>query len=137
MSSRHRGRGGFRLNPCVPYAWQNVGQAVALASTPSPRQNILDFFNRHQEFHAVAVQGSINTQTVIHGFNRFRPQLHRPAVIVVDNAPSHTSEDFSEQLQLWQAQDLAVKVLSSYSPERNLIEILWRKIKSEGLPLDV
>ena len=55
-------------------------------------------------------------------------------VVVVDNAPIHTSEDFGEQQRLWQAQDLAVKFLPPYCPELNLIEILWRKIKYEWLP---
>ena len=56
-------------------------------------------------------------------------------MVVVDNAPIHTSNDFAEQQSLWQAQDLAVKFLPPYCPELNLIEILWRKIKYEGLPL--
>ena len=127
---------GFTLTPCVPYAWQKVGQTLELASAHSPRQNVLGFFNLHQEFHAFAFKGSIDTQTVIHCFNLFRQQLQRPAVVVVDNAPIHTSEDFAEQLLLWQAQDLAVKFLPPYCPELNLIEILWRKIKYDWLPLD-
>lgn len=127
---------GFTLTPCVPYAWQKVGQTLELASAHSPRQNVWGFFNLHQEFHAFAFKGSIDTQTVIHCFTLFRHQLQRPAVVVVDNAPIHTSEDFAEQLLLWQAQDLAVKFLPPYCPELNLIEILWRKIKYDWLPLD-
>jgi transposase len=127
---------GFTLTPCVPYAWQKVGQTLELASSHSPRQNILGFFNLHQEFHSFAFEGSIDTQTVIHCFNLFREQLDRPAVVVVDNAPIHTSDDFAEQQILWHAQDLAVKFLPPYCPELNLIEILWRKIKYEWLPLN-
>ena len=63
-------------------------------------------------------------------------RLERPAVVVVDNAPIHTSDDFAEQKLLWQAQDLAVKFIPPYCPEFNLIELLWRKIKYEGLPLN-
>ncbi len=83
-----------------------------------------------------AFEGSIDTQIVIHCFNLFRQQLERPAVVVVDNAPIHTSDDFAEQKLLWQAQDLAVKFIPPYCPELNLIEILWRTIKYEWLPLD-
>jgi transposase len=125
---------GFTLTPGVPYAWQKVGQTLELASVRSPRQNILGFFNLHHEFHSFAFEGSIDTQTVIHCFNLFHEQLKRPAVVVVDNAPIHTSEDFAEQQILWQAQDLAVKFIPPYCPELNLIEILWRKIKYEWLP---
>lgn len=127
---------GFTLTPCVPYAWQKVGQTLELASVHSPRQNILGFFNLHHDFHSFAFVGAIDTQTVIHCFNLFREQLERPAVVVVDNAPIHTSEDFAEQQILWQAQDLTVKFLPPYCPELNLIEILWRKIKYEWLPLN-
>ena len=127
---------GFTLTPCVPYAWQKVGQTLELASAHSPRQNVWGFFNLPQEFHAFAFKGSIDTQTVIHCFTLFRQQLQRPAVVVVDHAPIHTSEDFAEQLLLWQAQALAVKFLPPYCPELNLIAILWRKIKYDWLPLD-
>jgi transposase len=127
---------GFTLTPCVPYAWQKGGQTLELASAHSPRQNILGFFNLHHEFHAVAFEGSIDTQTVIPCFNLFRAPLQRPAGVGVDNAPIHTREDFAEQQLLWHAQDLAVKFLPPSWPELNLIEILWRKIKSEWLPLN-
>ena len=36
----------------------------------------------------------------------------------------------------YDAQDLAVKFIPPYCPELNLIEILWRKIKYEWLPLN-
>jgi transposase len=127
---------GFTLTPCVPYAWQKVGQTLALASTHSPRQNILGFFNLHQECHTFAFEGAIDTQTVIHCFNLFRQQLQRPAMVVVDNAPIHTSDAFVEQLLPWQEHGLEVKFIPPYCPELNLIEILWRKIKYEWLPLD-
>jgi transposase len=127
---------GFTLTPCVPYAWQQVGQTHELASSHSPRQNILGFFNLQHEFHSFAFEGAIDTQTVIHCFKLFHQRLERPAVVVVDNAPIHTSDDFAEQKLLWQAQDLAVKFIPPYCPELNLIEILWRKIKYEWLPLN-
>jgi transposase len=126
---------GFTRTPCVPYAWQQVGQTLELASTHSPRQNLLGFFTLPQEFHAFAFKGALDTQTVIHCFPLFRQQLQRPAVVVVDNAPIHTREDVAEQLPLGHAQDLAVKFLPPYCPQLNLIEILWRKIKYEWLPL--
>lgn len=126
---------GGTLTPGVPYAWQKVGQTLELAASHSPRQNILGFFNLHQEFHSFAFEGSVDTQTVIPCFNLFRQHLERPAVVVVDNAPIHTRDDFAEQQLLWQAQGLAVQFLPPYCPALNLLEILWRKLKSDGLPL--
>jgi len=36
----------------------------------------------------------------------------------------------------WQQRDVWLHFLPPYSPELNLIEILWRKVKYEWLPLD-
>jgi transposase len=85
---------------------------------------------------AVACQGASKTNTVIHCFDLFRQHPQKPALGVVDNAPIHTSEDFEEEIEHWQKDDRYVKFLPPYSPELNLIEMLWRKLKSEWLPLD-
>src|SRR5207245_9131057 len=53
---------------------------------------------------------------------------------VIDNASVHTSEEFEECLPRWKKQGLIIKYLSTYSPELNLIEILWRNIKYTWLP---
>jgi transposase len=127
---------GFTLTPCVPYAWQKVGQTLELASSYGPRQNILGFLNLQPEFQSFAFEDSIDTQTVIHCFNLFSQRLERPARVVSDNAPIHTSDDFAEQRARWQQRGLSVKFLPPYCPELNLIEILWRKIKYEWLPLN-
>ncbi|MGO3862327.1 MAG: transposase [Halomonas sp.] len=42
---------------------------------------------------------------------------------------------FQRKRQEWLNQRVYVIYLSSYSPELNLIEILWRKVKYEWLPL--
>ena len=73
---------------------------------------------------------------MIHCFELFRQQQQKPALVVVDNAPIHTSDDFEDELERWQKEDLYVQFLPPYCPELNLIEILWRKIKYEWLPLD-
>jgi transposase len=127
---------GFTLTPCIPYAWQKVGQTFERACAHGPRQNVLGFLNLHHEFHAFAFEGSINTSIVTHCFDLFSQPLVRPALVVIDNAPIHTSGEFEEPIELWQERGLNVKFIPPYCPELNLIEILWRKIKYEWLPLD-
>jgi transposase len=73
---------------------------------------------------------------VIQCFALCHRQQQKPAVVVVDNAPIHTSEDCEEERERWQKGGLHVKFLPPDCPELNLSEILWRKIKYEGLPLD-
>jgi transposase len=127
---------GFTLQPVIPYAWQRIGQRLALASTHGPGQNVVGFFNLHNQFQSFAFPGSIDSHTVIPCFDLFHQHQQRAALVVVDNAPIHTSEDFEEELERWQQEELSVKFLPSYCPELNVIEILWRKLKYEWLPLD-
>lgn len=127
---------GFTLQPSIPYAWQLVGQRLELASTHGPRQNVLGFFNLHHKFHSFAFEGAIDTHVVTHCFDLFSQRRRRPALVLIDNAPIHTSDEFEEEIERWQKEDLYVKYLPAYCPELNLIEILWRKIKYEWLPLD-
>jgi transposase len=127
---------GFTLPPSIPYAWQLVGQTLELACAHGPRQNVLGFFRLQHQFQAFAFEGSIDPHTVSHCFDLFRKRLEKPALVVIDNAPIHPSDDFAEQLELWQQQALSVKFLPPYCPALNLIEILWRKIKYEWLPLE-
>jgi transposase len=48
---------------------------------------------------------------------------------VLDNASIHTSEQLQAQISHWAKQGLILKFLPKYSPELNLIEILWKHIK--------
>ena len=54
----------------------------------------------------------------------------------LDNAPMHRSDAFAERIGSWLAYGVAVRFLPPYSPELNLIEILWRRIKYVWLPFD-
>lgn len=55
--------------------------------------------------------------------------------MVIDGTPTHKSEAFQARLEEWDTQGLSVFLLPAYSPELNLIEILWRMIKYHWLPL--
>ena len=57
------------------------------------------------------------------------------AVVVLDNASMHRLASFERKELEWRAQRLYVIFLPAYTPELNLIEILWRKIKYEWLPV--
>jgi transposase len=127
---------GFPLPQAIPYAWQRVGQRLELASTQGPRQNVLGFFILHNQFPSFAFQGSIDSYTVIPCFELCHQQQQKPTLVVVDNAPIHTSADFEEELERWQRAERYVKFLPPYCPELTLSEILWRKITYEWFPLE-
>ena len=53
---------------------------------------------------------------------------------MIDNASTHTSNEFNDNLEAWKERGLTIYRIPPYSPELNIIEIIWRKIKYEWLP---
>ncbi len=47
----------------------------------------------------------------------------------MDQASIHTSDKMMEKIEEWEKKNLEIFWLPTYSPELNLIEILWRFIK--------
>jgi len=126
---------GFNLIPEVPYAWQTVGETIEIPSSRSKRINVLGFCNKEQDFHATTVQGYVDSEIVIACFDQFCDTINKNTVVIVDNASMHTSGKFKGKLGEWAENGLTVKYLPTYSPELNLIEIVWRFIKYSWLPL--
>ena len=126
---------GFSLTPDVPYAWQAVGETIEIPSSRSKRLNVLGFCNKQQDFHATTVQGYVDSEIVIACFDQFCDTINKKTIVVVDNASMHTSSKFKGKLEEWEENGLIVKYLPTYSPELNLIEIVWRLIKYNWLPL--
>ena len=126
---------GFSLTPEVPYAWQAAGETIELPAQRSNRLNVLGFCNKQLDFQATTVQGWVNSEIVIACFDRFCETINKQTTVIVDNASIHTSAMFNSKLAAWKERGLTVKYLPTYSPELNLIEIVWRFIKYQWLPL--
>ena len=125
---------GFALDPTIPYAWQEPESVIELPAMKYGRINVLGFMNRHNDLQAFMFEASIHTGVVIACFDAFCHTITKKTVVVVDNASIHTSEEFEDRIPYWKKQGLVIKYLSPYSPELNLIEILWRRIKYTWLP---
>src|SRR4029453_3461339 len=126
---------GFSLEPCVPYAWQPVGETLELPTATGQRLNVLGFLRHDQQFHSFVFEGVIDSQVVISCFDRLSRMIRKLTLVVIYNAPTHTSAAFEARRAEWQARGLYVMYLPPYCPELNLIEIVWRKLKYEWLPL--
>ena len=129
---------GFNLTPVVPYAWQARGQTLAIPSAASARLNVLGFISPTNQSHFRTVTGTVTSATVIAVLDAFAAQTTQAKklrLVVLDNAPIHTSHAFQARVADWFRQGVALHWLPPYSPELNLIEILWRKIKYQWLPL--
>jgi len=133
---------GFTLTASLPYAWQPIGKRIEVESrgNQGKRQNVLGFLRWDgADFYAAAFEGNIDSHLVGGCFRAFAAEKKgaKPKLIILDNAPAHRGEEFAEELEELEQMGIFVLFLPSYSPELNLIELLWRKIKYEWLPLDI
>lgn len=127
---------GFCLIPCVPYGWQNIGEYLALPSRRSRRLNVLGIMNRKNHLETYISAQSINSDVVIACIDTFFSTVNKPTVIVVDQSSIHTSDAMLDKLEEWRERNITIFQLPSYSPQLNLIEILWRFIKYEWMEID-
>ncbi len=129
---------GFTLTPVVPYAWKPRGQALAIPSAASPRLNVLGLISPTNQSDFQTVTGTVTSATVMAVLDAFAAQTAQAKKlrrVVLDNAPIHTNRAFQARVLDGFRQGVALHWLPPYSPELNLIEILWRKIKYQWLPL--
>lgn len=124
----------FSLEPVCPYAWQAPGRQRSVPSRKGLSINVLGFMQRSLRFTPFVTGGTVCSQTVIACIDAFARKLRRKTVLILDNAPVHTSRAFEEARERWLGKGLVVKHLPSYSPELNLIERLWQEIKYRWLP---
>jgi transposase len=127
---------GFCLEPYVPYAWQNKGEQIVVDSQISKRLNVFGILNRRQELEVFLFESSINSDAVIGCIDLFSEKIKMETVLVIDNASIHTSNAFLEKQAEWEVKGLTIFFLPTYSPELNIIEILWRFIKYQWLEID-
>jgi len=125
---------GFTLEPCVPYAWQPRGETIEVPCAKSKRLNVLGFVNRECSFTSVVFEGSVTSAVVVASIDHFISTLQRQTTLVMDNASIHKSLEFQENIEHWQQLGLTIVNIAPYSPELNIIAIVWRKIKYEWIP---
>ena len=128
---------GFGLQPTVPCAWQPKGETTGVPSSRSRRLSVAGFFNTgNNDFHCLTFKCSVDSDMVTACFGRFSEKIDGeiPTFVIIDNAPTHTSGKFTECTEKWAEKGLFIIYLPTYSPELNLIEILWRFIRYSRLP---
>jgi transposase len=127
---------GFCLIPSVPYGWQDIGEYVKLKSRRSRRLNVLGFMSRKNKLETYVSYQTINSDVIAHCIDSFFSQVNKPTIIVADQASIHTSSTILDKIEEWKERGITIFELPSYSPELNMIEILWRFIKYEWIEID-
>ena len=92
--------------------------------------------NRNNELKSYVSEQTINSDVVIACIDAFLTTVDKPTVIVVDQSSIHISDAILDKFEEWHERNLTIFVLPSYSPQLNLIEILWRFIKYEWIEID-
>lgn len=127
---------GFCLIPSVPYGWQNIGEYLTIKSRRSSRLNVLGILNRNNHLESYVSEQSINSDVVIACIDTFFAVIDKPTVIVLDQSSIHTSDMVLDKIDEWKERGISIFELPPYSPELNLIEILWRSIKYQWIEID-
>jgi transposase len=129
----HFDESGFCLEPYVPYAWQEQGETIEVESSRGKRLSVLGFLSLQRELIAYTTEGIVDSDFVIACFDEFINELRGRTVVSMDNSTIHTSEAFEMKIPEWQSKGLEIFYLPKYSPQLNLIEILWRFMKYEWI----
>lgn len=128
---------GFSLTPNIPYGWQLIGERVELPSSKSQQINVLGFMSHDgTRLDPYVVEGTVDSAVVIACIDNFCRKLTRPTTLVIDNAPVHGSAAFDTMIPKWESNNLFLWFLPPYSPELNIIEILWKHIKYRWMPIN-
>ena len=122
------------MNSYLPSAWQDKENPICIIPQKYAGLNVFGFLNHDNDFHPYTTKKNINSALIIGFIDDFLKNAPKGMkVIVLDNAPTHHSAEFQDQIERWQEEDLFIFFLPRYSPHLNIIETLWRKIKYEWL----
>jgi transposase len=133
LDLRYLDEAGLSLVPSIPYGWQAKDDTIILKSQTSKRLNILGLFSPENELVYEVFTGTTKSDRVIKFLDQFSQNLKKLTVVLLDQASIHTSDLMIEKLAEWREKKLELFWLPTYSPQLNLIEILWKFIKYEWI----
>lgn len=124
---------GWNSRACIPYAWQEKDCQIILNDIDGKRINVMGIMNTKNEIFYEVYEENTNSDKVIEFLDKFSEKIQIRTVVLLDQASIHTSNKIIERLEYWKERNLEIFWLPAYSPELNLIEILWRFMKYEWL----
>lgn len=121
----------------TPYGWQFPDEDVYIPVEKGYKINVWGLIDRNNDTHWATTEQNIDTRFVFNQLEKLSFQIPKQTVIVLDNARIHKAKMIQNQLTFWEARGLYIFYLPPYSPQLNIAETLWRKIKKEQIdPID-
>lgn len=114
---------------CVPKHWGNAGRMNVIGTLSCSKDQ--------QQLEYRLLEGKCKAEQVEAYLETLAQQTHRQGsqvVIVLDNAGFHKAKRIKKQHDRWQDMGLTLWFQPPYSPQFNLIETVWKKLKAFLLP---
>lgn len=117
----------------VPYGWQCKDENIAIKSAKGNHINCFGILTRDNRFVYETSTETINSDFVIEQLDKFSFTIKKHTVIVLDNAKIHQSKKMKAMQQIWAKRTLFIFFLPPYSPHLNIIERLWKELKTRWI----
>jgi len=108
----------FSMNPKLPYGWSPKGARVEIFPRRDKKVNLFGIFRPDNFCVTYERTGNINSEFVIKAIDDFCRHVEQPSVLVLDNAPTHRSAKFLQQIERWLEKDLYIFFLPKYLAEQ-------------------
>lgn len=120
----------FSSQGYVPYGWQFKDERVSILVNKGYKINAFAMISRQNKCESVVTTANIDSDFIIEFLDRKSLTLLKPTTVVLDNASVHKSKKMQEMMTIWQKRNLHIVFLPTYSPELNIAETLWRRLKA-------
>lgn len=117
----------------VPYGWQFADEKVAVYVEKGHRINVFGLISRQNECYWATTQQNIDSTFVWTELEQLSFKIKKETFVILDNASVHQSKIMQQQIPVWQNRGLFLFFLPPYSPQLNIAETLWRKLKTEWI----
>jgi len=117
----------------VPYGWQFPDEDIYIPVEKGYKINIWGIITRKNQIFSTITEQNIDADFVFDQLETISLKIQKITVIVLDNASIHKAKIIQNQLQFWRKRGLYIFYLPPYSPQLNIAETLWRKIKKEQI----
>ena len=117
----------------VPYGWQFPGEKVSILSEKGHKINCFGLISRCNKFHWATTEQNIDSLFIKEFLDDLSLKIKKNTFLVLDNASVHRAKIIQDIIAIWEKRGLFILFLPPYSPQLNLAETVWRKMKAEWI----